>query len=170
MFGGLRLLGQAAARAKNAELQAAQHQREHRDHLLHGHNRMGELSEADRMLLADLQKQLHASNLRTSTRCCPECRRPFALVNMREIAIDYCTHCRGCWFEPGELGLVAGTAQDVPATQTMHRKSKYTCPVCSTAMWESVYKKPFTLLVDRCPNGHGVYLEQGELERVLKLT
>lgn len=170
MFGGLRILGQAAARAKAGEIEAAEHSRAHRDRALHGHLRMGELSEDERVMLADLQKQLQAAHLQPSTRCCPECQRPFALVHLRDVTVDYCVHCRGSWFDPGELGLVASTAHDVLATNTMHRKSKYNCPVCSTAMWESVYKKPISLLVDRCPNGHGVYLEQGELERILKMT
>jgi len=37
-------------------------------------------------------------------------------------------------------------------------------------MTEYVFLRPFNLLVDRCAAGHGVYLEERELERVFKIT
>lgn len=165
---GLLFLGHAAANADQAKREAKQHDKERRDRALHGLSKQGVLSDEDRILLLDIQKQITGDQVCLSTRCCPECHRQFALVRMRDVTVDYCTHCRGCWFDPGELGLVAGTGHDIPAIHTQHRKSKYACPQCGIAMWESVYKKPLTLLVDRCPDNHGVYLEQGELERVLR--
>ncbi len=166
---GLIFLGQSAAQAKRGELQAKENARLRREHLFNGTTKQ-ELSEEDTLLLADIQRQLRAGELPVSTRLCPECRRPFGLLNMRQTVVDYCTRCQGCWFDPGELGLVTGTAQDIPAVQANRRRGKHQCPVCGVPMWEQEYKKPFNLLVDRCPSGHGVYLEQGELERALRLT
>lgn len=167
---GLLFLGQAAAKANQAKIEADQHAKARRDRVLHGLNAQGELSEDDRLLLADIQRQLTAGHLQPSTRCCPECHQHFALVQMRDVTVDYCTRCRSCWFDPGELGLVTGTAHDIPAVQTIHRNGKYRCPICDAVMRESTYQKPFNMLVDRCPHRHGVYLEQGELERALKMT
>jgi|GEM_PF-1140893 len=167
---GLLFIGQTAAKANQGKVDADQRAKERRDRVLHGLGKQGSLSEEDRHLLADIQRQLSAGHLQTSTRCCPQCHQNFALVTMHQVTVDYCTRCRGYWFDPGELGTVTGTAHDIRAIAASHRKGKYCCPICDTAMWESIYCKPFNLLVDRCPDGHGIYLEQGELERALKMT
>ena len=167
---GLLFIGQTAAKANQAKFEADQNAKARRDRVLSGLGAQGTLSEDDRLLLADIQRQLSAGHLQSSTRCCPECHQNFALVQMRDVTVDYCTRCRSCWFDPGELGLVAGTAHDIPAVLGAGRAGKYGCPICDKPMRETTYCKPFNLLVDRCPSGHGVYLEQGELERALKMT
>lgn len=166
---GLLFLGQAAAKANQAQLEAHEHEKQRRDRVLHGLHKQGALSEDDRLLMEDIRRQLTNGHLRTSTRRCPQCHDAFVLVDMRHVVVDHCPRCRSCWFDPGELGLITGEARDIPALGAPHRKGKYRCPVCDLAMWESVYRKPFNLLVDRCPDGHGVYLEQSELERALKM-
>jgi Zn-finger nucleic acid-binding protein len=37
-------------------------------------------------------------------------------------------------------------------------------------MEEHPYHRLYNLLVDRCPQGHGMYLEAGELRRALEIT
>lgn len=170
MVPGLLFLGQAAAKAKRDEMESERHARERRDRALHGIARLGVLSDEDRAMLADINRQLRDDQLAISNRRCPKCGQPFAIVRMHHLDVDYCRQCRGCWFDPGELGLITHNPRDVPSSGVSHRHSKYRCPVCDTAMWESIFRKPFNLLVDRCPDGHGVYLEEGELERALKMS
>jgi Zn-finger nucleic acid-binding protein len=170
MSSGLLFLGQAASKAKRDELDNQRHAHERRDRALHGLGRLGTLNDDDRLMLADIQRQLADDRLSLSTRRCPQCRQPFANVRMRNLSVEYCRQCRGSWFDPGELGLITHNPRDVPSSGVSHRKSRFRCPVCDTAMWECIFRKPFNLLVDRCPDGHGVYLEEGELERALRMS
>ena len=73
------------------------------------------------------------------------------------------------WFDSGELKTITGSKRDVPASNLAFRKSKYNCPVCNITMHEYMYMERTNLLVDRCYEGHGVYLESGELKRALEL-
>lgn len=170
MIPGLLFLGQAAAKAKDNALESERNARERRDRALHGLGRLGTLSDDDRAMLADINRQLRDDRLSLSTRLCPQCRQPFAIVRMHNLSVEFCRTCRGCWFDPGELGLITHQPRDVPSSSVSHRKSRFHCPVCNTAMWECIFRKPFNLLVDRCPDGHGVYLEEGELERALRMS
>jgi len=119
------------------------------------------------IILADLEKQFAQNPMPASQRNCPECSEKMSLVYVGEIEIDCCMSCSGVWFDPGELKDLTGEDKDVPSDNLKFRPSKYTCPDCSTRMNEFVFKQPSNLLVDRCPFGHGVYLEKGELERAI---
>ncbi len=91
-------------------------------------------------------------------------------VKIKDLEVDYCLTCKGCWFDPGELQAITGLDEDIPSEGLPSRDSKHLCPVCDTRMTEHVFLRPYNLLVDRCPIGHGVYLEQGELKRAFQRT
>ena len=93
-----------------------------------------------------------------------------SLLFIKEVEIDYCLCCSSIWFDPGELKAFTGLDKDVPSDQLKSRQSKYNCPECDRKMNELVFLRPYNLLVDRCPFGHGVYLEKGELERALDVS
>ncbi len=128
------------------------------------------LSEEERDILRDIQEQLAQEKPTESEKACPECRRPFIIVTVHGVDIDCCRFCRGIWFDPGELQYFSHQAKEIPSDDKAHRPSRYLCPVCGTRMVEFVFVNPQTLLVDRCPNGHGVYLEDRELERVFEIV
>ena len=120
-------------------------------------------------MLDSIAEQVQSAPEEGSGKPCPECQCNTILVHLQDIEIDYCKHCRGCWFDPGELHFIIGLERDIPAEHMGDRASRYHCPVCGEEMHEQVFLQPYNLLVDRCPAGHGVYLEQGELERVFEL-
>jgi len=122
------------------------------------------------VILADLEKQLSQDPMPESSRTCPECKKKMSLITIGEVELDYCISCSGVWFDPGELKDLTGEDKDIPSDNLKFRPSKYTCPDCNTRMNEFVFKQPSNLLVDRCPFGHGVYLEKGEFERALDAT
>jgi len=124
-------------------------------------------SKDSEIIIADLEKQLSQDPMPESNRTCPECQKRMSLITIGEVEVDYCISCSGVWFDPGELKDLTGEDKDVPSDNLKFRPSKYTCPDCNTRMNEFVFKQPSNLLVDRCPFGHGVYLEKGEFERAL---
>jgi len=140
-----------------------------RETLQHVHRRE-KLSDEQRQLLESIDGQLGAEVPIVSDRQCPECNRPFGIVTVRGVEIDCCRFCRSIWFDPGELQGLSRQSRDVPSGPYQHRGSRYRCPVCREEMTEHVFLNPFNLLVDQCPRGHGVYLEDRELERVFEIV
>ena len=127
------------------------------------------LTDDEQRTLNQLAEQLSSGELSDSTRKCPECQRPFALANVADMELDCCRFCRGIWFDPGELQAFSGESREIPSDDKTSRPSRFRCPDCQTQMVEYVFVNPHSLLVDRCPNGHGVYLEDRELERVFEI-
>ena len=143
----------------------------HRRLILRLHERhQDKLSEDERETLASIDRQLGDDHAVESEKSCPECHRPFRVVTIKRVEIDCCRFCRSIWFDPGELQVFSGEEKEIPSDHLKSRKSRYNCPVCRAEMTEYVFVNPCTLLVDRCPNGHGVYLEDRELERVFEIV
>ena len=101
---------------------------------------------------------------------CPGCAGPFAVADVDGIKIDTCSSCGSIWFDAGELKTLAHQPRDVPDEELISKRSRCHCPVSSTGMFQHLYRKPHRLLVDTCPNGHGVYLEQGEYLEALRIS
>lgn len=127
------------------------------------------LNEEDQALLEAIDAQLMAEQQVESTRQCPCCASGFIQIDLGRVIVDYCAACSACWFDLGELRVISGESRDVPGDDLQSRASKHHCPVCDRLMHEHVYMPPFNLLVDQCPRGHGVLLDEGELFRMLKL-
>jgi Zn-finger nucleic acid-binding protein len=117
--------------------------------------------------LASLLRQAHP---RCSDRLCCECSKPFLLVTIDDTELDYCPRCHSFWFDTCELQHFTHAITEVPGARYKTRPSRYTCPVCREQMRESVFIKPFNLLVDMCIHRHGVYLEDQEIHRALELA
>ena len=124
----------------------------------------------ERRLLKELAEQVSSGELQESRRCCPECYRPFVLATVSGIELDCCPKCRGIWFDPGELQAFSHQEKEIPSDDKAHRPSRFRCPDCDAEMVEYTFVNPHSLMVDRCPNGHGVYLEDRELERVFEIV
>ncbi|MCP4134696.1 MAG: zf-TFIIB domain-containing protein [bacterium] len=140
-----------------------------------------ELPEQQKNVLETIISILETNEEPTSERVCPECQRNFFLIDILlenpnkkkragkiELEIDGCKFCKSLWFDSEELRTVTEQSRDVPSENLASRKSTYPCPVCDAAMNQYVYKAPDNIIVDKCLNGHGVYLESGELERIFK--
>jgi uncharacterized protein len=119
-------------------------------------------------IMKQIAEQIVREDNEVSEKNCPECKKSFVLVNAGNTEIDVCRFCKSLWFDSGELMTLTEYARDVPSEHLRHRKSKYACPVCSLEMNEYVFRAPGNVLVDQCPERHGVYLESGELARIFK--
>lgn len=143
--------------------------REKRQQRLHGVLKPEALSRAERRMVKFLRDQIDGGFLRTSTRRCPECQKPFSILKLAKVELDVCRACEGLWFDAGELQHFTGFSKDVPADQLRSRQSRYDCPVCGETMQECVFIRSYNLLADKCLADHGVYLEKGELGRAFDI-
>lgn len=104
-----------------------------------------------------------------SPKKCPECHHNFIVIMVEGLEAESCVFCQGLWLDNSELKTITGLSKDVPGDVLQHRKSKYKCPICLETMNEYLFTQQGNILVDKCLNGHGVYLESDELKRIKEL-
>lgn len=100
---------------------------------------------------------------------CPACDKPMIILEFKNVEMDFCPSCEGCWLDQGELGLILTGTMDVPEEWklTGEKKSKRKCPRCTGKMRAGVL--PGTdVEVDVCARNHGLWLDQGELQAVCR--
>jgi Zn-finger nucleic acid-binding protein len=108
---------------------------------------------------------------------CPVDKVPAIVVEYNNIELDYCTRCRGVWFDAGELELLLASAGlggheaflksvlDSPPARVKEKKRR--CPICNLKMKKVFIDREGRTPVDLCPDGHGIWFDGGELERLL---
>jgi len=106
---------------------------------------------------------------------CPKCRQvSLADFGMVEgVEIDFCSGCKGIWFDAGELAFYVEAGEDVPdlaSALARGRDAGCQCPRCSTGLVETRYMPNEPLLIDVCPFCKGIFLDSGELPQVETLA
>lgn len=81
--------------------------------------------------------------------------------------MDVCISGHGSWFDAQELGLLFAAAEltidlEAELLQVAGGRGKRRCPRCSRVMHEVTLADKGPVL-DRCPRGHGLWLDPGEL-------
>ncbi len=99
-------------------------------------------------------------------------------VPFEGITIEYCTECFGVWLDDGEIAHIVEKHGHVfsPEARTHHLKrvgqdervgsQPPNCPVCGAKMITSNYAYDSGVMIDRCPNNHGIWLNGGEFQKV----
>jgi Zn-finger nucleic acid-binding protein len=108
---------------------------------------------------------------------CPVDKIPAIVVEYNDIELDYCTQCRGVWFDTGELELLLASAglggheaflESVLSSAAADvGEKKRRCPICNLKMKKAYIDRQDKTVVDICPDGHGIWFDGGELERLL---
>jgi Zn-finger nucleic acid-binding protein len=107
---------------------------------------------------------------------CPVDKIPAIVIEYDKIELDYCTRCHGVWFDAGELELLLAAAglggheaflKSVLSSTANVSEKKRRCPICNIKMNKAYVDKEAKTLVDVCPEGHGIWFDGGELERLL---
>ncbi len=106
---------------------------------------------------------------------CPKCRQDSLAEfgQVEGVEIDFCSRCKGIWFDAGELAFYVETAEDVPDMQAAigaGRPSGLVCPRCSHELVETHYVPDEPLLIDVCPACQGIFLDKGEVPRIESLA
>ncbi|MCC6445814.1 MAG: zf-TFIIB domain-containing protein [Armatimonadetes bacterium] len=110
---------------------------------------------------------------------CPRCEVPTQQAACRGMTLDTCETCQGIWFEGDELkrvmsqGEAAVTESALGATwDGQIRKETLVenplgCPKCNRTLERYRYCYESDVLVDGCPAGCGMWVDDGELRRMM---
>lgn len=102
---------------------------------------------------------------------CPACIEQLIAVEFQQIEVDVCLMgCQGMWLDAGELSYFeAHLAEDDFAVMSPRDGQPLRCcPRCDRPMQVGHLPVGGPLL-DRCPAGHGLWLDAGELQTLMAL-
>lgn len=107
---------------------------------------------------------------------CPRCHLSMNATTHREWSVLLCPRCEGTLYNEATLeellqqpdlrlsflrpALLCNLASPHPAETD---RTRIPCPECHEVMDREGYSKGSAILVDRCPSGHGIWLDDGEL-------
>jgi len=109
---------------------------------------------------------------------CPVCKCDMIVVEYHNIELDYCTTCKGVWFDSGELELLLEShgleeaklfldnILDYPETLSSEKKRK--CPICSHKMKKATIGEQLKILIDICSEEHGLWFDGGEVTQLTR--
>lgn len=95
------------------------------------------------------------------------------------VALDQCSQCAGVWFDDGELASVAKTTPDalklldaerLPTMELLNAPGRRKqCPRCATPLSSYHYAYSSPVLLDSCPQCHGIFVEDQEMDAIGQL-
>jgi len=109
---------------------------------------------------------------------CPTCKSHMIVVEHNKIELDYCTNCKGVWFDSGELGLLLksmglesrsllpGNVLDTEEAKTAEKKRR--CPICGRKMKKTTVGQQPEVLIDVCKLGDGLWFDGGEVMQMVR--
>lgn len=107
---------------------------------------------------------------------CPVCvKKDMVVLELEGIEVDHCLSCGGVWLDAGELELFIGAPDRATALTSAFSdlsdaagEPSRKCPICGKLMTKTVTAAGgTTLTLDRCPQGHGIWFDDGELHALL---
>jgi Zn-finger nucleic acid-binding protein len=110
---------------------------------------------------------------------CPVCRLGMIVIEYHDIELDYCTSCKGVWFDSGELELLLESRSleetkvfldgILNSQEAVSSEKKRNCPICGSKMKKSaIGEQPKTLIIDICRKEHGLWFDGGEVNQLIK--
>jgi len=109
---------------------------------------------------------------------CPACKKDMLVVEYNNIELDYCNDCHGVWFDSTELELLLKSVNldsqnlllnDIlKSPEAMTQEKKRRCLICRQKMKKTTIGENPGVLVDVCPQGHGLLFDGGEVAQLLK--
>jgi len=110
---------------------------------------------------------------------CPTCHNVMIVVEHHKIELDYCTSCKGVWFDSGELELLLESRSleetkvflegILNSQEAVSSEKKRNCPICGSKMKKSaIGEQPKTLIIDICRKEHGLWFDGGEVDQLIK--
>ncbi len=109
---------------------------------------------------------------------CPACNNEMIVVEYNQIELDYCTSCKGIWFDNTELDLLLKSLKldssgyllknmlDQPELFSLEKQHR--CPICKKTM-RLIHPQEMTeLVLDICPRNDGIWFDGGELGQLIK--
>jgi Zn-finger nucleic acid-binding protein len=91
------------------------------------------------------------------------------------IEIDHCVACGGTWLDAGELesiseaaGVPTGELERALEISGRGSRTRLRCPRCPSKLHEIIIGQEQRVLLDRCPNGHGLWFDRGEMAGAIR--
>ena len=110
---------------------------------------------------------------------CPTCKDDMIVLEYSEIELDYCTNCRGVWFDSGELELLLeSTGLDSPqpflddvfnSAEASSSEKKRKCPIHGRKMRKVAIGEGGEIVVDICQEEDGLWFDGGEVVHLIRL-
>jgi len=112
---------------------------------------------------------------------CPRCKAVLLQDEYEGVPVERCPGCRGFWIPGTRLADIiekrekAFSIEEIEAYRKIHESrremvnpaaAEAVCPQCGAVMQQSRYNYAQEVLIDRCPQGHGIWLDQGEVEHI----
>jgi Zn-finger nucleic acid-binding protein len=106
---------------------------------------------------------------------CPVCREPLVAFQLEGVEVDHCVSCEGTWLDSGELqqivelaGAEAGRLSQTLSHSRQGRRTRRRCPRCPHKLREIELGRDPAAVIDRCPGGHGLWFDRGEMLTVVR--
>ena len=106
---------------------------------------------------------------------CPVCKKNMVIIEYRDIELDYCTNCKGVWFDAGELELLLETVGAtgfepylnamLSGADAVTREAARKCPICSKKMKKTAVREG-GVIVDVCRDNDGIWFDHREIENL----
>ena len=111
---------------------------------------------------------------------CPKCSINLVHEVYEGIEIDRCSECNGTWLDEDELPKILESREEkfdkklIEETFTLafagvpqeENRSIERCPKCAKTMKAINYNYSSGIIIDRCPDDHGVWLDANELSSI----
>ncbi|MBD3263729.1 MAG: hypothetical protein GF375_01340, partial [Candidatus Omnitrophica bacterium] len=113
-------------------------------------------------------------------RICPTCGENLREKEYEGVMIDVCARCGGVWLDDEELPQIIEKREvqfspeerkeidpeELKQASLGETVPELNCPVCGALMGRNIYASVSGIMIDRCSNGHGIWLDKGELEKI----
>jgi Zn-finger nucleic acid-binding protein len=103
---------------------------------------------------------------------CPACGETLVTFSLEGFEVDSCVACGGTWLDSGEVEAILERSGQDPGKlrealqgtgESAH--GKRSCVRCRSTLRGVTFKDAE---IDRCPYGHGLWFDKGELRRVVE--
>ena len=116
---------------------------------------------------------------------CPRCDTTLSTIDYEGVAIETCSSCGGEWLDDTELGHIVRIREEtfsaeerrvlegatrIPGIPVVDAERGIVCPTCSATTVPVNYGGDTGVIIDRCPECRGIWLDGGELEKIQVLT
>ena len=109
---------------------------------------------------------------------CPVCKHDMIVVEYHNIELDYCTGCKGVWFDSGELELLLTSPSLEKAklfldnirdsSEAVSSEKKRKCPLWGHKMKKTTIGEQPEILIDMCSEEHGLWFDGGEVTQLVR--
>lgn len=102
---------------------------------------------------------------------CPVCGEWMVTFEFGGVEVDRCLECGGTWLDAGELEqmIAQAGAPTGKVQETLHRAQggKHGKRLCVRCQKKLLLVELGPVHVDRCPRGHGLWFDKGELRTLV---